>query len=66
MALARTVAGKLTAAVRIGKRAFHDQMGLTLAGAYEHAGAVMVDNMLWRDTDEGIAAFLDKRPPDWS
>ncbi|MFN4157878.1 MAG: enoyl-CoA hydratase [Gemmobacter sp.] len=63
--LAATVAAKLTAAVRIGKRAFHDQLGLPLAEAYRHTGAVMVDNMLWRDTDEGIAAFLEKRPPDW-
>lgn len=64
-ALAETVAGKLGAAVRIGKRAFYDQMGLPLDQAYAHAGAVMVENMLWRDTDEGIRAFLDKRDPDW-
>jgi 1,4-dihydroxy-2-naphthoyl-CoA synthase len=25
----------------------------------------MVENMLWHDTEEGIAAFLDKRAPDW-
>ncbi len=64
-ALAATVASKLTAAVRIGKRAFHDQIGMDLADAYAHAGAVMVENMLWRDTEEGIAAFLDRRPPAW-
>lgn len=65
-ALARTVAAKLTAAVRVGKAAFYDQMGLPVAQAYERAGQVMVDNMLWRDTDEGIAAFLEKRAPDWA
>jgi len=64
-ALAKSVAMKLTAAVRIGKRAFYDQMGLPLGKAYDHAAAVMVENMLWRDTDEGIAAFLEKRPPGW-
>ena len=64
--LAQTVAAKLTAAVKIGKRAFYDQAGLPLDQAYAHAGAVMVDNMLWRDTDEGIAAFLEKRKPDWA
>jgi enoyl-CoA hydratase/carnithine racemase len=63
--LAATVAAKLTAAVRIGKRAFHDQIGLPLADAYRLTGEVMVANMLWRDTDEGIAAFLERRPPDW-
>lgn len=66
MALAARVADKLGAAVRIGKRAFHDQRDLSLAEAYAHTGAVMVENMLWRDTDEGISAFLDRRPPDWS
>jgi enoyl-CoA hydratase/carnithine racemase len=65
-ALATLLASKLTAAVRIGKRAFYDQLGLPLAQAYDHAGAVMVENMLWRDTEEGIRAFLDKRPPDWN
>lgn len=65
MALAATIAAKLTAAVRIGKRAFHDQIDLGLAEAYAHTGAVMTENMLWRDTQEGIAAFLEKRSPDW-
>jgi len=64
-ALAETVAAKLTAAVKIGKRAFYDQIDLPLAQAYAHAGEVMVENMLWRDTEEGISAFLEKRPPDW-
>jgi enoyl-CoA hydratase/carnithine racemase len=64
-ALAAAIAGKLGAAVRIGKRAFYEQIELPLAGAYAHAAAVMVENMLWRETDEGIQAFLEKRKPDW-
>jgi enoyl-CoA hydratase/carnithine racemase len=65
MALAETVAAKLGSAVRIGKRAFYEQLELGLDAAYAHTGAVMVENMLDRDTDEGINAFLAKRPPDW-
>ncbi|MCB2115108.1 MAG: enoyl-CoA hydratase [Rhodobacteraceae bacterium] len=65
-ALAETVAAKLSSAVKIGKRAFYDQIEMTLPAAYDHAAAVMVENMLWRDTDEGIAAFLEKRKPDWA
>lgn len=65
-ALAATIAAKLCSAVRIGKRAFYDQIEIDLDAAYLHTGAVMVENMLWRDTDEGIAAFLEKRPPDWA
>ncbi len=63
--LATTIAAKLGKAVKIGKRAFYDQIDLPLPAAYDHSAAVMVENMLWRDTDEGIAAFLEKRPPDW-
>ncbi len=65
LALARTIAAKLTAAVKIGKRAFYDQAALPLAEAYALTGAVMQENMAWRDTEEGIAAFLEKRAPNW-
>ena len=65
MTLAETVAAKLGSAVRIGKRAFYEQLELGIDAAYAHTGAVMVENMLDRDTDEGINAFLAKRPPDW-
>ena len=63
--LAETLAAKLGAAVKIGKRAFYDQINMAVDQAYDHTAAVMVENMLWRDTDEGIAAFLEKRKPDW-
>ncbi|MCC5968468.1 MAG: enoyl-CoA hydratase [Pararhodobacter sp.] len=66
MALAQTVAAKLGAAVRIGKRAFYDQINLPLDQAYALTGQVMVENMLERDTDEGIQAFIEKRAPDWA
>ncbi len=66
MDLARTLAGKLSAAVKIGKRAFYDQAGLPLSQAYALTGQVMVENMLWRDTAEGMQAFLEKRRPDWA
>ncbi len=65
-ALAELVAGKLSAAVKIGKQAFYDQIEMTRAMAYDYAAQVMVENMLWRDTEEGIAAFIEKRKPDWS
>ncbi|MGJ8602899.1 MAG: enoyl-CoA hydratase [Marivita sp.] len=64
--MARLVAGKLGAAVKIGKSAFYDQMQMSLDDAYAYTGDVMVENMLYRDTEEGIAAFLEKRPPEWS
>ncbi|NIY72901.1 enoyl-CoA hydratase [Marivivens donghaensis] len=65
-ALARTIADKLPSAVRHGKRAFYEQAQMTTEDAYAFAGDVMVANMLDRDTDEGITAFLEKRKPDWA
>ena len=38
---------------------------MTLDEAYAYTGSVMVENLAWRDTEEGIAAFLEKRPPEW-
>ncbi len=64
-ALAEQVAGKLGVAVRIGKRAFYEQLEMGLSDAYGFTGDVMVRNMAEPDTDEGIAAFLEKRPPNW-
>lgn len=63
--LAGRITGKLGPVVAIGKRTFYEQAALGLAEAYDHAGRVMVENMLRADTAEGIGAFLDKRAPDW-
>ncbi len=65
MALAQTVAAKLGVAVRVGKEAFYNQIQMNVSDAYAYTGDVMVENMLNRDTIEGIAAFLDKRDPTW-
>lgn len=63
--LARTIAGKLPAAVKIGKQAFYNQAQMTTAEAYAYTGDVMVQNMLDAQTNEGINAFIEKRKPDW-
>jgi enoyl-CoA hydratase/carnithine racemase len=65
MMLAQTVADKLGVAVKIGKEAFYNQIQMNVADAYAYTGDVMVENILHRDTAEGIAAFLDKRDPTW-
>ncbi|MEH6644946.1 enoyl-CoA hydratase [Sulfitobacter sp.] len=64
-ALADQIAGKLGAAVKIGKRAFYEQLAMETAAAYTHTGAVMVENLSYNDTNEGMQAFIEKRPPDW-
>jgi enoyl-CoA hydratase/carnithine racemase len=65
LALARKIAAKPTHVVKIGKESFYRQIELDLAGAYEYAARVMVKNMMARDAEEGIAAFVEKRSPTW-
>ena len=65
-ALADTLAEKLGSAVKIGKEAFYAQIQMPLDQAYDYTGAVMVENMMHRDTEEGISAFIDKREPEWT
>jgi enoyl-CoA hydratase/carnithine racemase len=65
MKLARQVAAASTSTVALGKRAFYQQLALDHARAYELAQKVMVANALTRDAQEGMHAFLEKRPPKW-
>lgn len=64
--LARTLAAKPPAVLALGKRAFYEQAGLPLAEAYDLCSNVMVENLMMPEAEEGIGAFLEKRPPDWS
>jgi enoyl-CoA hydratase/carnithine racemase len=64
--LAGRVASSSRATVALGKRAIADNLDLPLAEAYEHASGVMCANAVSADAQEGIAAFLGKRPPVWS
>ena len=63
--LARKVAAKSALTVRTGKEAFYRQRELPLADAYKYAVEVMVENMMARDAEEGIGAFIEKRDPNW-
>jgi enoyl-CoA hydratase/carnithine racemase len=63
--MARKIAGKSGAVVRIGKQAFYRQAEMGLAEAYAYASDVMVENMMVRDAAEGIGAFIEKREPKW-
>ncbi|MGR3714031.1 MAG: enoyl-CoA hydratase [Shimia sp.] len=63
--LAETIAQKLSSAVKIGKQTFYEQLQMPLDQAYAHAGNVMVENMLYAQTEAGIEAFLNKQTPQW-
>jgi len=51
--------------IGLGKRAFYDQIERAEPDAYEHVRPVMAANAADPDAQEGIAAFLEKRPPEW-
>jgi enoyl-CoA hydratase/carnithine racemase len=63
---AQTIASKPVLTVKIGKEAFYRQAEMDLSEAYDYTAGVMVENMLAKDAEEGIGAFIDKRDPDWS
>jgi enoyl-CoA hydratase/carnithine racemase len=64
--LAGTIAAKSPLALAVGKEAFYRQLELGLSDAYAYAGEVMTRNMLARDAEAGIDAFLAKQPtPKW-
>lgn len=65
LAMAEKIAAKSPLTVSIGKRAFYEQVQMPLAEAYAYTAEVMVRNMLARDAEEGIGAFLGKRKPQW-
>jgi enoyl-CoA hydratase/carnithine racemase len=62
---AETIASKSPLTLRIGKEAFYEQAGMGLEEAYAYAARVMTENMLARDAEEGIGAFIGKRKPEW-
>ncbi|WP_277061371.1 enoyl-CoA hydratase [Rivihabitans pingtungensis] len=64
-ALARQIASKSPLTLAMGKQAFYRQAELPLDEAYAYTRGVMVANLQARDAQEGINAFIDKRPPTW-
>ncbi len=69
VAVRRLVEAILASSPRVlalGKKAFYELQDLPEDEAYRHAVGVMTENALRHDAREGIAAFLEKRRPEWS
>jgi len=65
--MAQIIVSKSPAAVRVGKEAFYRQAEMPLEEAYAYAGRVMAENMMARDTEAGIRAFINKdHMPEWT
>jgi len=64
--LAERIAEASLLVVAIGKQAYYTQIDLDQPKAYAYAKEVMTMNSLAADAQEGISAFLEKRPPCWT
>jgi enoyl-CoA hydratase/carnithine racemase len=63
--LARQVLNASAYTLALGKKAFYEQLPLDHPAAYELAQRYMVENAQAADAQEGMHAFLEKRPPRW-
>lgn len=63
--LAHQLAGKSPLVLRLGKRAMRTTQELPLGAALEHLAAQLSLHALSEDAAEGVAAFLEKRAPEW-
>ena len=63
--LAEQIAQASPLTVGIGKQAFYAQVDLEQPKAYAYAKEVMSMNAVADDAQEGMCAFLEKRPPRW-
>jgi enoyl-CoA hydratase/carnithine racemase len=63
--LACRIAEASDVTVAIGKQAFYTQVDLDQPKAYSYAKEIMTMNLMAADAQEGISAFLEKRPPCW-
>ena len=64
--MAESIASKSPFTLKIGKKAFYQQIEQDLDRAYEYCSKVMTENMMARDAEEGISAFMEKREAVWS
>src|SRR5262249_22162503 len=64
--LAARIVSKPRVAVAMGKALSYRQIEVGIESAYEDAGATMACNMMDSSALEGVQAFIEKRPPNWS
>jgi enoyl-CoA hydratase/carnithine racemase len=64
-ALVDRILGKPREAIALGKGMFYRQLETGIESAYQLAGQTMACNMAHAVAQEGVQAFIDKRPPSW-
>lgn len=65
-ALTQAIKSKPPHALALGKRLFYEQVDADLGRAYAMASEAMTCNFMHGEAAEGVDAFLQKRPPNWS
>ena len=63
--MAVKIANKSTQTLKVGKKAFYNQTEMKISDAYKYASEIMIENMMNKDSEEGINAFIEKRKPKW-
>jgi enoyl-CoA hydratase/carnithine racemase len=63
--LVDAIVAKSPVAVATGKGMFYRQLEMGMEDAYSYAAEVMACNMMAEDAQEGIDAFIEKRPAVW-
>ncbi len=64
--LAARIVSKPRVALAMGKALFYRQLETGVQAAYDDAAQTMACNMMDTATQEGVQAFIDKRPPNWT
>lgn len=64
--LTAAICAKPRSVIGAGKELFYGQIELGIAAAYQVAGQAMACNMMDELAQEGVAAFIEKRPPNWA
>ena len=59
--IAKKISSKLSLAVKIGKKAFYKQAEMEINEAYSYASGVIVENLLYKETSQGMDDFLNKK-----
>lgn len=63
--LTAAIVAKPALALRMGKDLFYRQLEMGIDAAYQLAGQTMACNMIDGVAQEGVDAFIEKRPPNW-
>ena len=64
--IANKISNKSSLTLKIGKKAFYNQVEMKITDAYKYASEIMIKNMMESDSEEGIKAFIEKRKPNWN